>query len=220
MTPRPEIVWLDVNASEETIRQIINNSKHTRFPVCDGKLDKPVGLVHAKALLSACMSGATLDLRQVMDEPLFVPENARGLQVLKQFRETGNRLAMLIDEYGGIEGLVTFTDVLESIVGDIPTVDEILEPPIVQRDEGSWLVDGLLAVEEFDRAFATGSLPGEGEYHSLGGFVIYMLGSLPKPGDHFTYAGYRFEVADMDGRRVDKILLQRLPEPEAPWPQD
>lgn len=220
MTPRPEIVWLDVNSPQEAILQTIDNSSHSRFPVCDGELDNPVGLVRAKDLLARCISGQSLDLRQIMDEPLFVPENARALLVLERFRETGIHLAMLIDEYGGIEGLVTSFDVLESIVGDIPTMDEIDQPPIFQRADGSWLVDGLLTVEEFSRAFDIDSLPGEGEYKSLGGFVIYMLGSLPKPGDHFDSEGYRFEVADMDGRRVDKILLQRLPEPVEPQPQE
>ncbi len=220
MTPRPEIVWLDVNSPQDAILQSIDNSSHSRFPVCDGELDNPVGLVRAKDLLARCISGQSLDLRQIMDEPLFVPENARALQVLERFRETGIHLAMLIDEYGGIEGLVTSFDVLESIVGDIPTMDELDQPPIVQRADGSWLVDGLLTVEEFSRAFDIDSLPGEGEYKSLGGFVIYMLGSLPKPGDHFDNEGYRYEVADMDGRRVDKILLQHLPEPVDPQPQD
>ncbi|MGD2078136.1 MAG: hemolysin family protein [Chloroflexota bacterium] len=216
MTPRPEIVWLDVNASEATILNIIDDSSHSRFPVCDGELDKPLGVVRAKDLLANCISDHPLDLRQVMDSPLFVPENARALQVLERFRETGIHVAMLIDEYGGIEGLVTSFDVLESIVGDIPSMEEIEEPPIVRRADGSWLVDGLLSVDDFDRSFDISDLPGEGEYQSLGGFVIYMLGSLPRPGDHFDYEGYRFEVADMDGRRVDKILLQQLPEEEEP----
>lgn len=216
MTPRPEIVWLDINAPSEVILQIIDTSNHSRFPVCDGELDKPLGLVRAKDLLAVCMSGEPLDLRKAMDEPLFVPENARALHVLERFRESGVHVAMLIDEYGGIEGLVTSFDVLESIVGDIPTMDEIDEPPIVQRADGSWLVDGLLTAEEFSRAFDISSLPGEGEYKSLGGFVIFMLGSLPKAGDHFDNGSYRFEVADMDGRRVDKVLLQRLPEPQEP----
>ncbi|MGD8857952.1 MAG: hemolysin family protein [Chloroflexota bacterium] len=216
MTPRPEIVWLDVNAPSEIILQTIDRSNHSRFPVCDGELDKPLGLVRAKDLLAVCVSGEPLDLRKVMDEPLFVPENARALQILERFRESGVHVAMLIDEYGGIEGLVTSFDVLESIVGDIPSMDEIEEPPIIQRADGSWLVDGLLTVEEFSRAFDIAALPGEGEYKSLGGFVIFMLGSLPKPGDHFDNGDYRYEVADMDGRRVDKVLLQRLPEPEAP----
>jgi putative hemolysin len=216
MTPRPEIVWLDVNASQEEIRQVIENSTHSRFPVCDGELDKTLGLARAKDLLAANLSGKPLDLGQLMEEPLFVPENTRAIQVLEKFREKGVHLAMLIDEYGGIEGMVTSFDILESIVGDIPTMDEIVEPPIISRADGSWLVDGLLTIEELDRAFDIGPLPGEGEYKSLGGFVIYMLGRLPKAGEYFDFEGHRFEVVDMDGRRVDKVLLRKLPDQEEP----
>lgn len=216
MTPRPEIVWLDVNASEEEIRMAIEGSSHSRFPVCDGHLDKPLGLARAKDLLAMCMGDGHLNLQEVMDQPLFVPENTRALHVLEKFRETGVHLAMLIDEYGGVEGLVTSFDILESIVGDIPTMDEIGQPPIVQRADGSWLVDGLLSIDDFNRAFQIESLPGAGAYKTVGGFVIFMLGSLPRPGEYVDHADWRFEVADMDGRRVDKVLLQRLPLPEEP----
>jgi len=214
MTPRPEIVWLDVNASQQEIRQVIESSSHSRFPVCDGELDKTLGLARAKDLLAAHLNGDPLDLSQLMEEPLFVPENARAFQVLERFREKGVHLAMLIDEYGGVEGMVTTFDILESIVGDIPTLEEIDEPPIVSRADGSWLVDGLLSIEELGRVFEIRSLPGEGEYKSLGGFVIYMLGNLPKSGQYFDFEGHRFEVVDMDGRRVDKVLLRELPDGE------
>ena len=214
MTPRPEIVWLDVNAPQEEIRQIIKGSSHSRFPVCDGQLDKALGLVRAKDLLANCLGGERLDLSQVMQEPLFAPENAQALQVLERFRETGVHLAMLVDEYGSIEGLVTSFDILEAIVGDIPTMDEIDQPPIVQRADGTWLVDGLISVDDFKRSFDIGTLPGEGTYQTLGGFVVFMLGSLPTPGNHFGYGGFRFEVADMDGRRVDKVILEKGPDTE------
>lgn len=211
MTPRSEIVWLDVNAPEEHIRQVIEGSSHSRFPVCDGILDKPLGLARAKDLLAESLGGAPLNLRQIMDEPLFAPENARALQVLERFRETGVHLAMLIDEYGGVSGLVTSFNVLEAIVGDIPTLDEIGQPPIAQRADGSWLVDGMLSVDDFKRTFNIYSLPGEGTYQTLGGFTIFMFGSLPAAGDYFSHGDFRYEVADMDGRRVDKVLLAQQP---------
>ncbi|UCG24364.1 MAG: HlyC/CorC family transporter [Chloroflexota bacterium] len=211
MTPRSEIEWLDVNATEEHIRQIVASSSHSRFPVCDGELDKPLGLVRTQDLLAESMRGEPLNLRQAMDEPLFAPENARALQVLERFRETGVHLAMLIDEYGGVSGLVTSFNVLEAIVGDIPTPDEIDQPPIAQRADGSWLVDGLLSVDDFKRSFNIASLPGEDTYKTLGGFVIFMFGSLPAAGDYFSHGDFRYEVADMDGRRVDKVLLARRP---------
>jgi putative hemolysin len=215
MTPRPEIVWLDVNMPDEQVRQVVKSSSHSRFPVCDGQLDKTLGLVRAKDLLADCLAGERLRLREVMQEPLFAPENAQALRVLERFRETGIHLAMLVDEYGGIEGLVTSFDILEAIVGDIPTMAEINQPPIVQREDGTWLVDGLISIEDFKRAFDVGSLPSEGKYQTLAGFVVHMLGSLPSPGDHFGYGGFRFEVADMDGRRVDKVLLKKGPAGES-----
>jgi len=209
MTPRTEIVWLDVNATDEEIRRVVKGSSHSRFIVCDGELDKTLGLVRAKDLLANCLGGESMKLEEVMQEPLFSPENARALQVLERFRETGVHLAILLDEYGGIEGLVTSFDILEAIVGDIPTLAEIGHPPIIKRDDGSWLVDGLISVDTFKKAFDIRKLPGEGRYQRLSGFVLYMLGSLPSPGDHFGYAGFRFEVADMDGRRVDKVIVEK-----------
>jgi len=211
MTPRPEIVWLDVNAPQEQIRLTVQGSSNSRFPVCDGHLDKTLGLVRAKDLLANCLAGERLSLSEVMQDPLFVPESAQALQVLERFRETGVHLAMLVDEYGGIEGLVTSFDILEAIVGDIPTMAEIDQPPMVQRKDGSWLVDGLTSVDDFKRTFEIGSLPGEGTFQTVGGFVVFMLGSLPTAGSHFGYGGLRFEVADMDGRRVDKIMVEKGP---------
>ena len=217
MTPRTEIVWLDVNASDEEIRQTVRGSSHSRFPVCDGEMDKTLGLVRAKDLLANCLGGESIRLGDMIQEPLFAPENAQALQVLERFRETGVHLAILVDEYGGIEGLVTSFDVLEAIVGDIPTLAEIDQPPIVKRSDGSWLVDGLISVDDFKKSFEIRTLPGEGNYQSLGGFVVFMLGSLPVPGNHFGYAGYRFEVADMDGRRVDKVILEKGPVGDSPF---
>jgi putative hemolysin len=209
MTPRPEIVWLDVNMPDDQIRQIVKNSSHSRFPVCDGQLDRALGLVRAKDLLADCLGGHRLSLRETMQEPLFAPENARAVEVLERFRKTGVHLAMLVDEYGGIEGLVTSFDVLEAIVGDIPTMAEIDQPPIINRDDGSWLIDGLLSIKDFKQTFDIRSLPGDGSYQTLAGFVVFMLGRLPAPGDHFGYSGFRFEVADMDGRRIDKVILKK-----------
>jgi putative hemolysin len=214
MTPRTEIVWLDVNAADEEIRRVVKGSSHSRFIVCDGELDKTLGLVRAKDLLADCLGGGPMKLGEVMQEPLFAPENARALQVLERFRETGVHLAGLLDEYGGIEGLVTSFDILEAIVGDIPTLAEIDHPPIIKRDDGSWLVDGLISIDDFKKAFDIRKLPGEGTYQRLSGFVLFMLGSLPSPGDHFGYAGFRLEVADMDGRRVDKVIVEKGPSGE------
>jgi putative hemolysin len=212
MTPRMEIVWLDVNASEEEIRQVLRETDHTRLLVCDADVDHVLGVAHAKDLLTSYVTDGKLDVNAVMREPLFTPESMPALNALEQFKATGLHMALVIDEYGGIEGLVTLIDILEAIVGDIPTPEEIAEPPIVEREDGSWLVDGLLAIADFQAAFEINALPGEGNYHSLGGFVIYMLGRVPVSGAHFGWGGFRFEVADMDGNRVDKILISAAPE--------
>lgn len=211
MTPRPEIVWLDINAAEEEIRRVIEQAEHSRYPVCDGTLDTVLGVVSAKDLLAQCASGSPLDLRGTMVDPLYFPETMRTLRALEPFKQSGSHLAFVVDEYGGIDGLVTLIDILEAIVGDIPTEEERIEPPVLQRDDGSWLVDGLLTLDEFEALFPVKRFPEEGVYQTVGGFVVYMVGRLPVTGDTFEWGGYRFEVVDMDGHRVDKVLLELLP---------
>jgi putative hemolysin len=212
MTPRMEIVWLDVNASEEEIRQVLRETDHTRLLVCDADVDHVLGVAHAKDLLTSYVTDGKLDVKAVMREPLFAPESMAALKALERFKMSGLHMALVIDEYGGIEGLVTLIDILEAIVGDIPTEEEIAEPPIVEREDGSWLVDGLVTISDFQEAFDLRSLPGEGNYYTVGGFVIYMLGRVPISGAHFGWGGFRFEVADMDGNRVDKVLISAAPE--------
>lgn len=214
MTPRPEIVWLDVNAPEEENRRIIMEAEHSRFPVCDGSLDRVLGVVRAKDLLSDCIGGRPLDLQGAMIEPLYFPETMRTLRALEPFKQSGSHLAFVVDEYGGIDGLITLIDILEAIVGDIPTEEEIVEPPVLQREDGSWLIDGLLTLDEFEALFPVKRFPEEGVYQTMGGFVVYMIGRLPVTGDSFEWGGYRFEVVDMDGHRVDKVLLTELPQDE------
>lgn len=214
MTPRMEIVWLDLNATEEEIRQVLRETNHTRLLVCDGEIDHVLGVVHAKDLLTSYVTNERTNIRDVMRDPLFAPESMPALKALEQFKNSGLHMALVIDEYGGIEGLVTLIDILEAIVGDIPTQDEIDEPPIIQREDGSWLVDGLLTISDFLNEFNLSALPGEGNYHTLGGFMIYMLGQVPVSGAHFGWGGLRFEVADMDGKRVDKVLISAAPKEE------
>jgi putative hemolysin len=208
MTPRPEVIWIDINATEEEIHRLIRASNNTRLPVCDGDLDHVLGVAQTKDLLFACLEEQAFDIKAVMQKPLLIPEKMQALPALERFRQSGQHIALVFDEYGGIEGLVTLIDILEAIVGDIPTTDEIAEPLIVQREDGSWLVDGLIAIDDFKEAYAIESLPGEGKYQSLGGFVVFMLGSVPRTGNHFDWGGFRFEVADMDRNRVDKVLLE------------
>jgi putative hemolysin len=213
MTPRTEIVWLDLDDPPDETRRKIIDSDHGRYPVARGSLDNLVGVVQAKDLLERSISGQTLDLQASMLQPLIVPESMPALKVLELFRQSRFHTALVIDEFGGLQGLVTIFDILESIVGDIPDEGELVEPEIVQREDGSWLVDGRLPVDEFKELFRLSGLPDEsrGHYQTLGGFVMSYLGRIPTAADNFDWAGLHFEVMDMDGYRVDKVLIVILP---------
>ncbi len=207
MTPRTEIVWLDINDSEEIVRETVSQSHHSRFPVCDDSIDRVLGIVEAKDLLSSSWSDEPFDLRAVMRAPVFLPETMPALRALEKFKQTGNQSALLVDEFGGIEGMVTLIDMMEAIVGDIPTLEEIAEPPVVRREDGSLLVEGYLDVEDLKELLDVDELPDEEDYQTLGGFVVLRLGRLPRVGDIVEWLDYRFEIVDMDGNRVDKVLI-------------
>jgi magnesium and cobalt exporter, CNNM family len=209
MTPRTEIVWLDRGASAEEIRHTITESAHSRFLVADGSLDNVLGVVHAKDLLAHVLAEQVVDLAATLQQPSYVPESMRALKVLELFKQSGTHIALVIDEYGGIQGLVTPSDILEAIVGDLPEAGEQLEPLAVQREDGSWLLDGMLPIDEFKDLFDLGELPGEdqGIYQTLAGFVIMQLGRIPVAADSFEWEGLKIEVVDMDGNRVDKVLV-------------
>jgi putative hemolysin len=217
MTPRPEIAWLDLEDPEDEIRRRIIASPHSRMPVAEGSLDNVMGIVQAKNLLARSLMGEPLDLRAALVPPMFVPESMLALNALEQFRESGVHIALVIDEFGGVQGLVTLYDILEAIVGDIPAAGESDEPEVVQREDGSWLLDGGLPVDEFKDIFSITRLPDEerGYYNTVGGFIMTRLGRIPSASDHFEWAGLRFEVVDMDGFRVDKVLVLPVqPTPE------
>jgi putative hemolysin len=212
MTPRTEIVWVDSEASLEEIQQTIIQSIHSRFLVAQGSLDDVLGVVHAKELLLHFLRGEPLDLAATLQQPLYVPESMRALEVLELFKQSAIHIALVIDEYGGVQGLVTPSDILEAIVGDLPEPGEQVDPLAVQRDDGSWLLDGMLSIDDFKELFHINRLPDEdqGVYQTLAGFVIMQLGRIPAVSDHFEWGGLRLEVVDMDGNRVDRILAQPI----------
>lgn len=207
MTPRPDIVWIDVNVSPAEIRRKMSESHYSRFPVCDGAIDDIIGVVKAKDYL--VLPNETATLQAVLKQPLFVPETGTGLQTLELFKSSHTHIALIIDEYGAIEGLVTTNDVLEAIVGDIALPANQAESYAVQREDGSWLLDGALPVDEFKELFSISELAGEekGAYQTLAGFILMYMGRVPAAADHFEWNGLRFEIMDMDGNRVDKILV-------------
>ncbi|MGH7594832.1 MAG: hemolysin family protein [bacterium] len=210
MTQRADIIWLEVNDPLEAIQQKIASGR-SRFPVCQNSLDHMLGIVKVKDLLAPSLAGQGLDLKRLLRQPLYVPESMRALKVLELFKQTRTHIALVIDEYGSIQGLITLNDILEAIVGDIPSSDMPNEPLIVKREDGSWLIDGTLPVEEFKKNFQLAELPHEemGEYQTLGGFVMMYMERIPSPTEHFEWGGLRFEVMDMDGHRVDKVLVMR-----------
>lgn len=202
MTPRTEVVWLNTRDSNEGNQKIIMDSHHSRFPLCDNDLDHVIGIVQTKDILSRLFSGQSFDLRAVMKEPVFVPESMNASKLLDVFRESGKNSALVIGEYGGLEGMITIQDILEDIVGDIE------EPTTTQREDGSWLVDGMIPIDDFRQLINVDEIPGAHDtFETLAGFVMTQQGNIPKEGDTFVWNKFHFEVMDMDGNRIDKILV-------------
>ncbi|MCC2664511.1 MAG: hypothetical protein K0S35_2433 [Geminicoccaceae bacterium] len=209
MTPRVELVWLDVEDEPDKVARIIRESGHSRFVVGKGSLDEVLGVVHTRRLLEACLAGQPLDLRALVVPLLVVHDGLPVLRVLEALRQARVSMALVVDEYGEVEGVVTVEDVLEAVVGDMPERRLGEEPAIVRRQDGSMLMDGLLAIDEVKLTLGLESLPDEASYHTLAGFILAQLGRVPEEGQTVVYDGWRFEVVDMDGRRIDKVLVRR-----------
>jgi len=220
MTPRARIVWLNMADADDINWRKIVNSAHSYFPVYERQRDDVRGLVSVKALWANLALAGSAKLKDLLFEPLFVPLNMSALKLLEAFKQSRKHVALVTDEFGTVQGLVTLVDVLEELVGDFPAFDEPREARIVRREDGSWLVDGALELEELKRLLAVKKLPGEAEddFQTMGGFVLAQLQRIPREGDHFDSSGFRFEVADMDRHRVDKVLIQRLPSQQGPAP--
>lgn len=209
MTPRKEIVWLELDSPFKTLRNKIAKHPHAHFPVCRDNVDKIVGVVRAEDILTHFLLEEKIELQKFIHKPLFVPESMDGLKVLELFKKSGIHMALVVDEYGNIHGLLSITDILEAIVGDITTIDELDEREIIKREDGTYLVDGLAPIDEFKDYFHIRKLPDEksGVFHTVGGFIMYRLGHIPASGDKTEWTDFQFEVMDMDGNRIDKILI-------------
>ncbi len=207
MTPRTEIVWLDISDTIEEIRAKIADCPFSRFPVRQDTLDTILGIVKSRDLLIESLSNKEFDLKSLLKPAFFIPETMFASRALELFKEKNTELLLVVDEFGGLQGLLTINDILEEIVGAM----EFEEPQATQRQDGSWLLDGMLEVDEFKELFNFNALPHEDEYETLSGFTMTLLGRVPQPADNFEWNGYRFEVMDMDGRRVDKLLVTTLP---------
>lgn len=209
MTPRFEITWLGTEDTLTDIRTKLSETDHTFYPVAQGSIDNIVGVVGAKDISAQLIESQTINLNGILHPPLFVPESLPVYGLLERFKGTRSQIALVIDEYGGIQGLVTIGDLLEALVGELPEEGESEDADIVQREDGSWLIDGMVSVDEFKELFGIQTLPGEetNYFHTVAGFVISFLQKIPVEGDRFDWGSFHFEVVDMDGHRVDKVLL-------------
>jgi len=218
MTPRPQVVWINLDDSSEEIRNKVITSQHSRFPLAQDDLDNILGIVHTKEILAQILDGQPLDLQALMAEPVYVPEKMPVLKILEIFKQQGTHIALVVNEYGGFEGIITPSDILEGIVGYMPYIGAAAEPKVIQREDGSFLVDGLLNIDEFKEFLHIEQLPDEetGNYQTVAGFVIAQMGKIPSAGQSFTWGKYYFEVMDMDWSRIDKVLVTLIPENNLP----
>lgn len=212
MTPRTELTWIDLDEElDETLGEILE-SDDIYFPAVHGNPDNVVGVIFAKKLLDAYLRKEPIDLEAVTEVPLFIPESKPALNVLDDLRESGKQVAIVMDEYGGFSGMITLMDVLGELVGEMPGSNERFDPQIVERADGSWLLDGQLDIDELKDTLDIRKLTDEDRigFQTLGGFILSQTGAIPIVGDTFEWENYRFEIVDMDGRRIDKVLVSRI----------
>jgi putative hemolysin len=215
MTPRQEIAWIDLEDPADRIRETLRLNNYSRFPVALGDMDRLKGFVHVKDLLDECLAGKPFDLHAILKEAPVVPETMPALRTLETLQAANSHIAFVVNEHGGIDGMVTVTDILQAIVGDVPASSPG-ESLAVRREDGSWLIDGMMQGYELKELLGIRKLPGEeeGAFTTVGGFVMTHLGRVPKISDHFEHDGWRYEVVDMDGNRVDEVLVSAVPQRE------
>lgn len=211
MTPRSDIVYLDLDEPfEDNLRKVLETD-HSRFPVCRGGLREVLGVISARQLLMQTIRDGRPDFGKSLESPVYVPESLTGMELLENFRSSTAHLALVVDEYGEIQGMVTLQDLFEAIAGEFKT-PRVEDAWAIQRQDGSWLLDGLIPVPELKDRLGFAQVPEEelGRYNTLSGMVMLLLGRVPHTGDAVEWAGWRFEIVDMDGRRIDKVLATRV----------
>ncbi|MFA5041009.1 MAG: hemolysin family protein [Bdellovibrionales bacterium] len=211
MTPRMDMVWLNIDDTPSNQKNIIHASGYSRFPVARGDLEEVLGIVHAKDLLNANFDGLSMSIATVMRAPLIVPDTTPVLRLLDQFKRSGQHVAVVVDEYGSVEGLVSITDIIESVTGGLPGRNQEIIAKPVQRQDGSWLLDGMMPIDEVEALTGLKDMRGGGDFETIAGFMLEHLGRVPVEGNNFHWEGAQFEVVDMDGRRVDKVLCHLDP---------
>jgi len=212
MTPRTEIVWVDAENDVEAQKATLRGAAYSRIPVCRGSIDELLVVVRAKDLMDRLLDGRSFDLLAIGTQPLVVPEGATAQRLLQLFRSSQEHLAVVVDEYGGVVGLATLTDVMEAIAGDLPERGEDAAERVTRRPDGSWLLDGGLAIDEVEIETGLSGMKGQGEsFETLAGFLLWHLRRLPVTGDRLQWQDAAFEIVDMDGKRIDKVLVSRQP---------
>lgn len=217
MTPRTEVVSIDSESSPEEIKAaVLENARYAYLPFVDGDLDKVLGLLAVKEALAAIVAGNFTEPLQLLKKPVMIPETITALKAFTALKAGDVKTALIIDEYGGVAGLVTLADIMESVVGELPGTDDEDEPEILRREDGSWLVDGSLPVDRFIETLKIESPPDEGDYETVAGLVLDRMGTIPRAGDKCRWDGCIIEVVDMDGNRIDKLLVTSIEKREAP----
>ena len=213
MTHRTDIIALDLNDTVKENLQKMILSGRSYFPAYERNLDNIVGMVSVKDILAKIVESGTVDIRENVTKPLFVPEAISVLKLLELFKELGVHIALITDEYGSIQGIITLHDILEAIVGDVRSLGEPVETPVVVREDGSWLIDGDTPIEKLKDILSVDTFPEEeeGYYRTIAGFIMYVLQRIPITGDHIEFKGLRYEVVDMDGNRIDKVMVEKIP---------
>ena len=210
MTPRTEVEWLERGAPQEDVASRVRGSPVTRFVVAERRIDNVVGVVAAKDLLDQLLAGGPLDMAAAMRQPMILPDSLSALSALERLRADPIGIALVMDEYGSFEGVVTASDLLEAIVGELgPVATPSAGGDVVERHDGSLLLDGMLPSDELKARLDLPELPAEGSYHTVAGLMLALLHRVPREGDRIVWSGWRFEIVDMDGRRVDKVLASR-----------
>lgn len=214
MMPRNRIQWFDPDQFLEHYKEYLSDYRHSRVLFCKGNLDKVVGVIHVRDFLNSYLQKQKVNIKEIMTKPIFISENMRALKVLEMFRRSDVHVALVLDEFGNVQGLVTLNDILEALVGDIKTQSISDDSQVVKRSDGSMLIDGLLPISELKKLLSIEALPKEQSnlYQTIGGFMITYLDRIPKTGEKFELNGFRFEVADMDNNRVDKVLVTKIRE--------
>lgn len=207
MSPRIDMIWLGVEDEIQESLDVISKSGYSRFPVARGDMEEVLGVVYAKDLLNASLKDEQLNLTKIMRDPLIVPDTTAVLRLLDMFKESSKHLAIVIDEYGSVEGMVSVTDILEAITGTLPESGQDGDEEPVQREDGSWLLDAMMPIEEVENVISMKHMRDSEEYHTLAGFMLDEMGRIPTAGEYFMWNDARFEVVDMDGRRIDKVLV-------------